>query len=190
MIERRSELPIELVDITSPGWNAQLGRYFIGQTDELHFGNGLSAWGGIINPSFSGVNLYFDIFTITNFGEQGFDAQIWLNAAPPYHAMKGANIVASNQSINPSPKPKAILLQGEYLKEPLQYGVDIFGRIVSPNSTLVSDSHQGSIIIGPGGSFSIYLKTSVQGVIASTIVLTWWEERIERSYRYENDICY
>lgn len=189
MIERRSELPIEVVDLTSPGWNAQLGRYFIGQTDELHFGNGLSAWGGIINPSYSGVNIYFDIFTITNFGEDSFDAQIWLNAAPPYHAIKGATIVASNQSISPPPKPKAILLQGEYLNEAIPCGVDIFGRIVSPNSTLVSDSHQGSIIIGPGGSFSIYLNTTLQEIITATIVLTWWEERIERSNRYENDTC-
>lgn len=187
MMERRSELPIEVVDLTSPGWNAQLGRYFIGQTGELHFGNGLSAWSGIINPRYSGVNLYFDIFTITNFGNQSFEADIWLNAVPPYHAMKGTSIVPSNQSISPPPKPKAELLQGEYLNEAIPCGVDIFGRIVSPNSTLVSDSHQGSIIIGPGGTFSISLKTSVQETITATIVLTWWEARIGRGYGYEND---
>jgi hypothetical protein len=66
MMERTGQ-PVEVVDITSPGWNAQMGRYFIGQTGELHFGNGLSAWGGIANPRYSGVNLYFDIFTITNY---------------------------------------------------------------------------------------------------------------------------
>ncbi|MBP1754534.1 MAG: hypothetical protein H6Q59_932 [Firmicutes bacterium] len=181
MMDRRSELPVEVVDLTSPGWNARLGRYFIGQTEELHFGNGLSAWGGIINPRYSGVNLYFDIFTITNFGDQNFDAEIWLNAIPPYHAMEGTRIVPSNQAITPPPRPKAAMWQAEYLNENLQNGTDIFGRIVTPNSTLVSDSHQGSIIIGQGGTFSILLRSSGQKIITATIVLTWWEERIGRS---------
>ncbi len=187
MLERRNELPAEVVDLTSPGWNARLGRYFIGQTKELHFGCGLNAWGGIINPSFSGVNLYFDIFTITNFGEQSFDAEIWLNAEPPVETRVGAGVTPSNQSIIPPPKPKVVLKQAEYLNEELKNGVDIFGRIVTPNSTLVSDSHQGSIIIGPGGTFSILLKSSVRRIITATIVLTWWEEKVERKDSYEYD---
>lgn len=181
MMERGNELPVEVVDLTSPGWNARMGRYFIGQTEELHFGNGLSAWGGIINPRYSGVNLYFDIFTITNFGDQTFDAEIWLNAVPPYIAMECTRITPSNQAINPPPRPKVAMRQAEYLNEKLQNGVDIFGRIVSANSTLVSDSHQGSILIGPGGTFSILLKSSERKIMNATIVLTWWEERIGRS---------
>lgn len=182
MMERRSELPVEVVDLTSPGWNARLGRYFIGQTGELHFGNGLSAWSGIINPWNSGVNLYFDIFTITNFGDKSFDAEILLNAMPPYHAMECSRITPSNQAISPPPQPMASLWQAEYLNEIMQNGVDIFGRIVTPNATLVSDSHQGSIIIGPGGTFSIALKSLERKIMTATIVLTWWEEKIGRSY--------
>jgi hypothetical protein len=72
------------------------------------------------------------------------------------------------------------MLQAEYLGKALKYGVDIFGRIVTPNSTLVSDSHQGSIIIGPGGSISILLKTAEREMTTAAIVLTWWEENIER----------
>lgn len=64
--------PIEVVDITSPAMNSMLGRYFIGQTGVLSFGNKYTAWGGIVNPSGSGVNLYLDIFTITNFSNQNF----------------------------------------------------------------------------------------------------------------------
>ena len=66
----------------------------------------------------------------------------------------------------------------DYMIEPLTNGVNIFGRIVAPNSTLVSDSHKGSIIIGPGGSFSIFLKSSGPQITKGTIVLTWWEEKI------------
>lgn len=178
MIERRTELPTEVVDLTSPGWNARLGRYFIGQTDELHFGNQLSAWGGIINPRYSGVNLYFDIFTITNFGEKSFNAEIWLNAMPPFDDTKYSTITPSNQTICPPPKPKVYMMEADYIEEDLKCGVNIFDRIVTPNSTLVSDSHQGSIIIGPGGTFSILLRSFGQEIMNSAIVLTWWEERI------------
>ncbi len=177
-MNERIELPKEVVDLTSPGWNARMGRYFIGQTGELHFGNGLYAWGGLINPGYSGVKLYFDIFTITNYGDCSFEAEIWLNTLPPVHALQSSTITPSNQSIIPPPRPKVKLWQAEWQNELLQNGVNIFGRIVTPNSTLVSDSHQGSIIIGPGGTFSIVLRSKEREIITSTIVLTWWEEKI------------
>lgn len=177
MAERKIDLPEEIVDLTNSGWNARLGRYFIGQTEELHFGNQFTAWSGIINPRYSGVDLYFDIFTITNYGEDYFDAEIWLNAETPSGDTKLSTITSSNQSITLPQKPKAYMLQSEYMKGDIKNGVDIFGRIVTPNSTLVSDSHQGSIIIGPGGSFSILLRARGRDIVASTIVLTWWEER-------------
>lgn len=181
------EIPEQIVDLTSPGWNARLGRYFIGQTGELHFGNQYSAWGGIINPRNSGINLYFDIFTITNFGDRSFNAEIWLNTNPPIGAAEYATITPSNQAITPSPRPIAVMKQAEYQEEALRNGVNIFDRIVTPNSTLVSDSHQGSIIIGPGGTFSILLRSETREIVTSAIVLTWWEERVEGRRQYVQD---
>jgi hypothetical protein len=178
MPERRIKPPIEVVDLTSPGWNSLLGRYFIGQTGKLNFGNQFDAWGGIINPCYSGVNLYFDIFTITNFSSINFTSEIWLNAEPPFEVAKFSPITPSNQSIYPPPSPKVLMEQADYLGETLIGGVNIFDRIVTPDSTLVSDSHKGSIIIGPGGSFSILLKSPGRDMITATIVLTWWEEYI------------
>lgn len=180
MAERRKELPEEVVDLTCSGWNSRLGRYFIGQTDELNLGNQLNAWGGIINPCLSGVNVYFDIFTITNFGDQSFHAEIWLNAVPINADTGLSTITSSNQSIYPLPRAKAFMAQADYMSNPLAGGVNIFNRIVTPNSTLVSDSHQGSIIIGPGGTFSILLKSQGGTMNSAMIVLTWWEERIGR----------
>lgn len=66
-----------------------------------------------------------------------------------------------------------------YSTDPMVKGVNIFDRIVSQNSTLVSDSHNGSIIIGPGDSFSILLRSPGFQYIAGAIVLTWWEEKYE-----------
>lgn len=178
MSEEMSKQPIEVVNITSPALNSRLGKYFIGQTGLLNFGRGYNAWGGIINPIDSGVNLYIDIFTITNFSAQSFIGEIWLNANTPKNSVVSSTVTPSNQSISLSQKPKAVLKYADYLTEPMTRGVNIFGRIVAPNSTLVSDSHNGSIIIGPGGSFSILLRPPVSKYITGTIVLTWWEEAI------------
>jgi hypothetical protein len=178
MPKKVKERPIEVVDITSPAMNSMLGRYFIGQTGMLNLKYGYSAWGGIINPYDSGVNLYFDIFTITNFSTENFVGGIWLNAKPPKKSIISSTVTSSNQTILPLPRPKAVMVYADYITEPLTNGVNIFDRIVAQNSTLVSDSHKGSIIIGPGGSFSILLKSLGQQTNMGTIVLTWWEEEI------------
>ena len=35
-------------------------------------GQDLNAWGGLINPSDSGVNLFINVYTVTNFSETPF----------------------------------------------------------------------------------------------------------------------
>ncbi|MHC0039323.1 DUF6143 family protein [Pseudoneobacillus sp. C159] len=179
MPEETEKQLMEIVNIASPALNSRLGRYFIGKTGLLHFGSQYYAWGGIVNPIDSGVNLYIDIFTITNFSSQNFISEIWLNAEPPKSAVVSSNVTSTNQSISPSPLPKAIMYNAGYSTEPMIRGVNIFDRIVTQNSTLVSDSHNGSIIIGPGGSFSILLRPPTNQQITGTIVLTWWEENNE-----------
>lgn len=178
MSKMLEDLPIEVVDITSPAMNSMLGRYFIGQTGMMNFGNNFNAWGGIKNPINSNVNLYFDIFTITNFSSQNFIGEIWLNAQTPKRAIISSTVISSNQAISPQPTPKAIMEYANYITDSLTTGTNIFGRIVPSNSTLVSDSHKGSMIIGPGGSFSILLRSTAPKAIKGTIVLTWWEEEI------------
>lgn len=178
MPEEISKQPIKVENITSPALNSRLGRYFIGKTGSLNFGRENYAWGGIINPIDSGVNLYIDIFTITNFSPQNLIGQIWLNADPPKNAVVSPYVTTTNQSVSPHMTPKAIMKYAAHSIEPMTKGVNIFDRIVTENSTLVSDSHNGSIIIGPGDSFSILLWTPGFQHITGTIVLTWWEEAI------------
>jgi hypothetical protein len=176
MPKESNKQPSEVVNITSPALNSRRGKYFIGQTGLLNYGGGYYAWGGIVNPADSGVNLYIDIFTITNFSTQNLISEIWLNADPPRKAAVSYNVTPTNQAISPSPLPKAVMKYAGYSAEPMTKGVNIFDRIVTQNSTLVSDSHNGSIIIGPGGSFSILLRPPGYQYITGTIVMTWWEE--------------
>lgn len=180
MIDMVKKQPVEVVDITNPGRYASLGKYFIGQTGELSFGNRRNAWGALINPVASEVNLFFDIFTITNFSVYNYNAEIYLNAAPATKGKVSSTVTPSNQGIYPPPKPKAILLFDDSSTEAPTGGTNIFGRIVPQNSTLVSDSHKGSIIIGPGGTFIILLKSQKPNMIKGTIVMTWWEESVWR----------
>jgi hypothetical protein len=176
MPSKSNEQPIEVVNITSPALNSRRGKYFIGQTGLLNFGGGYYAWGGLVNPIDSGVNLYIDIFTITNFSNQNFISEILLNATPPKNAAVSFNVTPTNQAISPFPQPKAVMKYAGYTAEPMTKGVNIFDRIVTQNSTLVSDSHNGSIIIGPGDSFSTLLRPPGYQHITGTIVMTWWEE--------------
>lgn len=178
MPKETNKHPIEVVNITSPAFNSKLGRYFIGKTGLLNFGSGYYALGGIVNPINSEVNLYIDIFTITNFSTQNFIGEIWLNANPPKNTVVSSDVTLTNQAISPPPISKAIMKYAGYSTEPMTKGVNIFDRIVAQNSTLVSDSHNGSIIIGPGDSFSILLRSPGFQYITGTIVLTWWEEKI------------
>lgn len=182
--------PIELVNITSPTLNSKLGRYFIGKTGLLNFGGGYYAWGGIINPINSGVNLYIDILTITNFSNQNFIGEIWLNAEPPKKAAVSFDVTPTNQAVSPPPIPKAVMGYASYSTDPMTKGVNIFDRIVTQNSTLVSDSHNGSIIIGPGGSFSILLRPQGIQYITGTVVLTWWEEKINHHPMHDYEGVY
>jgi hypothetical protein len=177
MFKKAKKLP-EVVGITSPAINSMLGKYFIGQTGTMNFGNNSYAWGGIINPNKSGVNLYIDLFTITNFSQQNFTGEIWLNTETPKKSVVSSTVTPSNQTVSLSSRPKAIMKYADHLTESPIKGINIFDRIVAPNSTIISDSHQGSIIIGPGGSFSILLKSPGAQNITGTIVITWWEDKI------------
>ncbi|MEQ8199118.1 MAG: DUF6143 family protein [Clostridiaceae bacterium] len=170
--------PIEVVDITNPAKYSMMGKYFIGQTGTLTFGNKLNAWSSLINPKNSGVNLFFDIFTITDFSEHNFTGEIWFNANLSHNVKTSTTVTPSNQGISPPPKPKGLMVFADLSSETPSEGINIFGRIVSANSTLVSDSHKGSMIIGPGSSFTIFLRSPGPQTITGTIVMTWWEEKV------------
>ncbi len=177
MTERNRNMPIEVVDITTPALNSMLGRYFIGQTDLLNFGNRWDAWGGIVNPIGSGVNLYFDIFTITNFSAQSFVGEIWLNARPPRNAKPSSTVTPSNQAIFPPPKPKAIMLDASNVtKKTPTDGIYTFTRRVEPNQTLTKHDFQGMYIIPPGSSFALFFLSPGKELVQSRLAFGWWEE--------------
>lgn len=169
--------PVQVVDLTNPTLQAILGNYFIGQTEEIYMADNNNAWAALINPINSGVTLFFDIFTISNFSRQSFTAEIWLNSKLPGRRMTTPYVTPSNLTITPPPKPKVKLLFASQVPGKPIGGVNVFDRIVAPNSTLVSDSSKGGIILGAGDTFAVFLRSPGIQKIPARVVFSWWEEK-------------
>lgn len=166
-------IPIEL-------YESMKGDYFIGYADNLSFGNGTSAWARLYNPSYSGVNLHVNVWTVTDISESPFRAQFWFNATPPSGAgYQTALVTPSNTTIQPLPKPQIKLqLESNVSGEPVG-GIKAFVRRGEPEVTLV-ETENGKLIFPPGGSFLVFLSITegAQTVASGRIAFGWWEEPI------------
>lgn len=162
------------ISIDYPLYQSEKGRYFIGQTPKLSSQN-QQALVALYNPTCSNSNIYLNAITVTNVSDLNISAEIYLKSN--FLGGSVSNLVsAANTSIYPAQAPFGEI---QYLNSSAQTpisGIPIFGRIVSPYSTLVMDGSQ--IIIGPGQSIVVYLGGYLPISTDSTIVaFGWWEER-------------
>ena len=58
----------QVINTANPIYKSMQGKYFIGTTHVLYPGQNINAWGVLINPSGSGVNLYVSTFAVSNYG--------------------------------------------------------------------------------------------------------------------------
>lgn len=58
------------------------GTYFVGQTPTLTLDDNI-AYGALFNPPNSRVNLFVNVFTVTNFSDEPLIAKVWINSMPP-----------------------------------------------------------------------------------------------------------
>ncbi len=151
------------------------GKYFVGQTKLLRFGDETYAWGGLINPENSKVRLYVNVFTVTNFSNKGILAEVWVDSTPVGKPYISNEISSTNTSLYPLAVPRVKLeYNKEILDTPLD-GVNVFDRLVSPGTTVVAEE-DGKYIISPGSSFIIFLKSSDYSAEAC-VAFEWWEEK-------------
>ena len=169
--------PIEVVSIPNPLSKSIKGRYFVGQTETLILGQDFNAWGGLINPSNSGVNLFVNVYTVTNFSEIPFLAQIWFNTKPPGRGVISHEVSSGNTTLSPLPVPKTELQFVQSVSGFPTGGVNVLDRLVGPIGTLVSED-DGKWIIPPGGNFTVFLVSPGAELIKSLIAFGWWEEKI------------
>jgi len=147
---------------------AFLGRYFMGHTPQLTLAQCGSMWAALYNPPASGVNVYVNTFTVSNFSAAPFRAQVWLNA------MAGGGVVspfvcAANTTVMPQTWPRAVI---DYGQSALQGGCSLFTRVAGAYSTEVGN-YYGKIAIPPGGTFLVQLISPSTGTVYAEVAFGW-----------------
>jgi hypothetical protein len=160
-------------------YHSYLGEYFLGQTDELQFDNRFHAWGGLVNPAGSEVNLFLNAYTISNFSALPITAEGWLSSKPPGIPRISKNYAAGNQAISPPRQPRVSIQSAGHVTGTPSGGTYTFVRRVEPAQTLTKHDFQGMYIIPPGSSFLLFfLKVPSEDEINVRIAFGWWEEAV------------
>lgn len=177
MLEKTVNIPISLFESIN-------GRYFVGQTELLNFGNNLNAAARLYNPPHSRVKLFVNVITISNLSQTDFLAQIWFNAKLPGTGIASKLITPANLAFCPKPKPKVLLQFAENLQGNPSKGINPFDRIIPPLTTVV-DEEDGKFILPPGDSFTIFLVGQGSVPLQGRVAFGWWEEKLKDSERAE-----
>ena len=151
------------------------GKYFVGQTETLIIGKGLNAWGGLINPVGSFVNIHNTVITITNHSHTDFIAQLWFNSQPPGIGIISDKVSPADTSIFPLPTSKIQLQYVQSFSGTPTGGVNVFSRLVSSHTTLVRED-DGKLIFPPQGSLVVLLESPGDELIEARLAFGWWEE--------------
>lgn len=175
----------KVVSIPITLFESSQGEYFVGQSELLVFGQGNNAWAGLINPPNSGVNLHVNVFTITNLSEVPFTAHIWFNPTLPVkpycsgddciNAIVSNKVSNTNFTLHPLPKSKIELQFVQNFNGSFSGGVNVFNRIVPPETTLVEEE-DGKFIFPPKKSFAILLESTGSQLLEARIAYGWWEK--------------
>ena len=177
ILDNKNTKPQEVVSIPVSLYKSMKGKYFVGQTETLWVGNESNAWAGLVNPRNSDVNLYANVFTISNLSNDYLTAQIWLNVSFPEKASVSNNISSTNTALKPLPKNKVNI---RYIKSTTMLpkdGVNVYERIVPPNTTLVGEE-DGKFIEAPGGSYTLIIKSSSLKLDKVIVAFGWWEKPV------------
>ena len=175
MVNRKNIKPQKMVSIPVSLFESMKGKYFVGQTETLLVGNGSNAWAGLVNPCNSDVNLYTNVFTISNFSDDYLTAEIWLNTNFPEKGCISHNTSPSNTAFKPLPKNKVDIRFIESTNRVPEKGVNVYQRIVPPNTTLVSEE-DGKFIESPGGNYVLVIKSSSSKLDKVIVAFGWWEK--------------
>lgn len=178
VLMRDEKEPIKVVVLSDAVYHSSLGEYFLGQTDFISFGGGYNAWGALINPEGSNVNLFLNAYTISNFANEPLTAEGWLSTVLPGEAKTSPYFAAGNQSIYPPPMPKVEIQNASFVSAKPKGGTYTFVRRVEPSETLTKHDFQGMYIIPPGSSFSLFFLSPGQRQVFARIAFGWWEEKI------------
>lgn len=176
--------PQEVVVLSDAVYHSYLGEYFLGQTDMIAFGGGFNAWGALVNPADSNVNMFLNAYTISNFSNQPVTAEGWLDSMLPGNIQVSNHVAAGNQALIPTPWPWVMIQNASYITNIPTGGTYTFTRRVEPSATLTKHDFQGMYIIPPGGSFALFFLSPDKGKVNARVAFGWWEEKMK-----EEQLC-
>lgn len=159
-------------------YHSYLGEYFLGQTDIISFGGGFNGWGRLVNPANSGVNMFLNAYTITNYSNEPLTAEAWLSSILPGRGKTSPYFAAGNQAIIPPPMPKVEIENASLVSGNPKGGTYAFVRRVEPLITLTKHDFQGMFIIPPGRSFSLFFLSPGNRRVYARVAFGWWEEKV------------
>ena len=168
--------PKKAIVLKDSVYHSKLGEYFLGQTEMIRYQGDLQGWGGLFNPADSGVTMYLNAYTISNFCDRPITAQGWLGGEYSGQSLISGNVAAGNQSITPAPQPKVLIRSASFVTELPQNGTYTFVRRVEPAITLTKHDFQGMYIIPPGSSFTLFFLPPGDVYAYTKIAFGWWEE--------------
>lgn len=173
-------LPPQVAVMANSLYHSLQGQYFVGYADNMFFEKGKNAWAALYNPRHSGVNLFVNVWTVTDLHEPPIRIQIWFNSDLPGDYTVSDLVTPANTALTPLPKPKVIIRQASNVSGEPEGGVKGFVRRATPGDTLVAEE-DGKFIIPPGGNFAIFLSSAdpeSNESVSSRVAYGWWEEKI------------
>ncbi len=165
-----------VVTIANSLAQSQNGNYFVGQTPELSMSKS-TAYGALFNPEGSEVDLFVNVFTITNFSDIPLKAEIWIDSTPPGIWLESDLVTTTNTSITPTPTSMVELI---YLENSaaITTGVNAFDRVIPGKSTIVAEE-DGKYIVPPKKFFVISLTPTLTGPVTASIAYGWFTRKRE-----------
>lgn len=168
-------IPAPVVDYTHPLSKSLQGKFFVGETDQLQPTDSNRTWAGLINPPYSGVNLYLDMYVISNLSADPLVSQICFCQSLPANAQLSHEVSAANLAFQPKPLPCGQVQFGESLETASLSAVPVSTRVIPPYSSTASEK-LGHWIIGPGTAILFTLTGTFDHPNPAVVSFGWWEE--------------
>ena len=171
--------PTQVASMPNSLYHSLQGQYYVGYADNMFFDQDKNAWAALSNPIHSCVNLFVNIWTVTDLFPPPIRIQIWLNATLPGTPTPSTIVTPANTTIYPPTTPKVQILQASNVSDTPVGGAMAFVRRTVPGETVVAEE-EGKFIIPPGGNFAVFLSnTEGENITANTrVAFGWWEEPI------------
>ena len=152
------------------------GKYFLGHTPILVM-HGMNAYGAVFNPLGSGVNLYINSISLSNYSDRPLDSHAWMNC-PLKRFMVSPFVSTSNFAKRPLTAPKAKVAYQQAMPYKPSDGISLFPLISEANKTTIG-YYYGRYIVPPGGSFLVSLGAPdyTDYKVCAKIAFGWWEDK-------------